>query len=68
MDEDKELYFRHLYEITNRMASHLKVKWDVPSLVEAYEKDREIFGEDSSTLHWHSFDQVVEPLPKRRPL
>ena len=62
MDEPKELYFRHLYEITNRMASHLKIEWNVPSLVEAYEKDREIFGEDSSPLHWHSFDQVVEPL------
>lgn len=59
MDYDKELHFRHLYEITHRMAQHLKIVWSVPSLAETYENDREMFGEDSSTLHWHSFDQVV---------
>ncbi len=62
MDYDKELHFRHLYETTHRMAQHLRIEWPVPSLNELYDMDRESFGEDSSTLHWHSFDQVVEPM------
>lgn len=62
MDYDKELHFRHLYDTTRKMAQHLRIDWPVPSLKEIYYKDRESFGEDSSTLHWYSFDQVVEPM------
>jgi len=62
VEEERQLFVRHLYELCEFISTTLNIKWNIKSLSSYYENDYKSFKEGSHTMHEGTLDKILTEI------